>query len=71
MPGEYSRINVKRRRYFDMVTTILKEEGMYPPDLPGSIFFAINQRISNNQKKGLTIRQCVDDIYKETFNKSA
>lgn len=71
MPGEYSRVNVKRRRYVDMVTTILKEEGVYKPDMSESLFTTINIRISANMAKGLTIRQCVDDIYITMFNRSA
>jgi hypothetical protein len=66
-----SEYKAKFRGYFNMVTYILKEEGMYAPSMSANTLMAINTRISINLKNGLTVRQCVNNIYHVTFNKTA
>jgi hypothetical protein len=55
----------EKRRYISVVIHILKDEGLYKPNMPEHMFIEINKRISDNHSKGLTIRKCADDVAKE------
>jgi hypothetical protein len=62
---------VEQRTYIKTVITILTDEDLYKMNMPDSVFTEINIRISKNYHEGLTIRQCVDNIAHDIFNKVA